>query len=96
MDGGAEVVADRSLRQVQVRCDLRRGRHLVRGREHVPLSLSEGADAVRHRGCGEARVDYSSVGIDLPDCFAGITFEDAGEHELEGVPDRWHLYRLVS
>ena len=27
---------------------------------------------------------------------SGITFEDAGEHELEGVPDRWHLYRLVS
>lgn len=27
---------------------------------------------------------------------SGITFEDAGEHELKGVPDRWHLYRLVS
>jgi hypothetical protein len=22
--------------------------------------------------------------------------EDAGEQELEGVPDRWHLYRVVS
>jgi hypothetical protein len=20
----------------------------------------------------------------------------AGEHELKGVPDRWHLYRVVS
>jgi pimeloyl-ACP methyl ester carboxylesterase len=27
---------------------------------------------------------------------SGITFEDAGEHELKGVPDRWHLYRLVG
>ncbi len=27
---------------------------------------------------------------------AGISFEDAGEHELKGVPDRWHLYRVVS
>jgi DNA-binding SARP family transcriptional activator/pimeloyl-ACP methyl ester carboxylesterase len=27
---------------------------------------------------------------------SGITFEDAGEHELKGVPDRWHLYRLVK
>jgi class 3 adenylate cyclase len=27
---------------------------------------------------------------------SGITFEDAGEHELKGVPDRWHLYRLVT
>ena len=26
----------------------------------------------------------------------GLTFEDAGGHELKGVPDRWHLYRVVS
>lgn len=27
---------------------------------------------------------------------SGLTFEDSGEHELKGVPDRWHLYRVVS
>ena len=27
---------------------------------------------------------------------SGIVFEDAGEHELKGVPDRWHLYRVVE
>jgi class 3 adenylate cyclase len=27
---------------------------------------------------------------------SGLTFEDAGEHELKGVPDRWHLYQAVS
>jgi len=27
---------------------------------------------------------------------SGATFEDAGEHELKGVPDRWHLYRVVD
>ena len=27
---------------------------------------------------------------------SGLEFEDAGEHELMGVPDRWHLYRLVK
>jgi pimeloyl-ACP methyl ester carboxylesterase len=27
---------------------------------------------------------------------SGLTFEDDGEHELKGVPDLWHLYRLVS
>lgn len=27
---------------------------------------------------------------------SGLTFEDAGEHELEGVPDLWHLYRVVK
>jgi pimeloyl-ACP methyl ester carboxylesterase/class 3 adenylate cyclase len=25
-----------------------------------------------------------------------LSFEDAGEHVLKGVPDRWHLYRVVK
>jgi class 3 adenylate cyclase len=27
---------------------------------------------------------------------SGLQFEDAGEHELKGVPDRWHLYRVLG
>jgi pimeloyl-ACP methyl ester carboxylesterase len=27
---------------------------------------------------------------------SGLRFEDAGEHELKGVPDRWHLYRVAG
>jgi class 3 adenylate cyclase len=27
---------------------------------------------------------------------SGLTFEDRGEHELKGVPDRWRLYRVLS
>jgi hypothetical protein len=27
---------------------------------------------------------------------SGFTFEDAGFHELKGVPDRWRLYRAAS
>jgi hypothetical protein len=27
---------------------------------------------------------------------SGLTFEDAGEHELKGVSDRWHLYRVLK
>jgi pimeloyl-ACP methyl ester carboxylesterase/class 3 adenylate cyclase len=27
---------------------------------------------------------------------SGLTFDDAGERELKGVPDRWRLYRVVS
>ena len=27
---------------------------------------------------------------------SGLTFEETGEHELKGVPDRWRLYRVVS
>jgi class 3 adenylate cyclase len=27
---------------------------------------------------------------------SGLVFEDRGEHELKGIPDRWRLYRVVS
>ena len=27
---------------------------------------------------------------------SGLAFEDAGEHELKGVPDRWRLYRVPA
>ena len=27
---------------------------------------------------------------------SGIVFEDRGEHELKGVPDRWALYAVVG
>ncbi|HEY8117423.1 MAG TPA: adenylate/guanylate cyclase domain-containing protein, partial [Actinomycetota bacterium] len=27
---------------------------------------------------------------------SGIVFEDAGEHELKGVPGRWRVYRAAD
>ena len=27
---------------------------------------------------------------------SGMIFDDAGEYELKGVPDRWRLYRVVG
>ena len=27
---------------------------------------------------------------------SGLVFEDAGEHELKGIPDRWRLYRVIE
>ena len=27
---------------------------------------------------------------------SGLAFEDAGEHDLQGVPNRWHLYRVTE
>ena len=28
--------------------------------------------------------------------YGRLTFEDAGDHELKGVPDPWHLYLVVE
>ena len=44
---------------------------------------------------GPAEVLVSSTVKDLV-AGSGLAFEDAGEHELKGVPDRWHLYRVVG
>jgi class 3 adenylate cyclase len=27
---------------------------------------------------------------------SGLAFEDAGEHELKGIPERWRLFRVVG
>jgi class 3 adenylate cyclase len=27
---------------------------------------------------------------------SGLEFEDAGEHELKGIPERWRLFRVVD
>ena len=44
---------------------------------------------------GPSEILASSTVKDLT-AGSGLVFEDAGEHELKGVPDRWHLYRVVS
>ena len=44
---------------------------------------------------GSSEVLVSSTVKDLV-AGSGLMFEDAGEHDLKGVPDRWHLYRVVS
>ena len=44
---------------------------------------------------GASEVLVSSTVKDLV-AGSGLSFEDAGEHELKGVPDRWHLYRVVA
>jgi pimeloyl-ACP methyl ester carboxylesterase len=44
---------------------------------------------------GPGEVLVSSTVKDLA-AGSGLSFEDAGEHELKGVPDRWRLYRVAG
>ena len=44
---------------------------------------------------GPSEVLVSSTVKDLV-AGSGLAFDDAGEHELKGVPDRWRLYRVVA
>jgi class 3 adenylate cyclase len=44
---------------------------------------------------GPSKVFVSSTVKDLT-AGSGLVFENAGEHELKGVPDRWRLWRVVG
>jgi class 3 adenylate cyclase/pimeloyl-ACP methyl ester carboxylesterase len=57
------------------------------------LTVSIGARVAALAGPSEVLVSQT-----VKDLVAGsgLSFEDAGEHELKGVPDRWRLYRVVG
>jgi class 3 adenylate cyclase len=44
---------------------------------------------------GPSEIFVSSTVKDLTPG-SGLTFDDRGEHDLKGIPDRWHLFRVVS
>ena len=57
------------------------------------LTVSIGARVAANAGPSEVLVSQT-----VKDLVAGsgLRFVDAGEHELKGVPDRWHLYRVAE
>lgn len=57
------------------------------------IAVSIGARAAALAGPSE--VFISQTVKDLV-AGSGLTFEDAGLHQLKGIPDRWHLYRAAS
>ncbi len=56
------------------------------------LTVSIGARVAATAGPSEVRVSQTVRDIVAG---SGLRFQDAGEHELKGVPDRWRLYRVV-
>jgi len=57
------------------------------------LAVTIGSRVAATAGPSEVRISQT-----VKDLVAGsgLTFEDAGEHELKGVPDRWRLYRVAG
>jgi class 3 adenylate cyclase len=84
-----------SVRQlgIEVRAGLHTGECEIADGKCSGLSVSIGARVMAHAGPSEVLVSRT-----VKDLTAGsdFTFQDAGEHELKGVPDRWHLYRVAS
>jgi class 3 adenylate cyclase len=63
------------------------------GDKATGLAVHIGARVMGLAGPGEVVVTQT-----VKDLLVGgdVTFTDAGEHELKGVPGRWHLYRVVG
>jgi len=90
----AQAIAD-SVRNlgIQIRAGVHTGEVEVHGDAVRGIAVHIGARVGALAGPSEVLVSQT-----VKDLVAGsgLAFEDAGEHELKGVPDRWHLYRVVS
>jgi class 3 adenylate cyclase len=88
-----EIVRSLDNIGIRVRAGIHTGEcELVDGK-CAGLSVSIGARVASKAGSSEVLVSQT-----VKDLVAGsgLAFEDAGEHELKGVPDRWHLYRVLE
>jgi class 3 adenylate cyclase len=90
----AQSIADaiRPLR-LQIRAGVHTGEVERRGDDVQGLAVHIGARVAAMAGPNDVLVSRT-----VKDLVAGsgLAFEDAGEHELKGVPDRWRLYRVVA
>jgi class 3 adenylate cyclase len=77
---------------LQIRAGLHTGEIQLIGDKIGGLAVNIGA-----RVGGTARASEILVSQTVKDLTAGsgLVFEDAGEHELKGIPDRWRLYRAL-
>jgi class 3 adenylate cyclase len=78
---------------VDVRIGLHTGECEVAGDKLRGVAVHIGARVAGKAGAGEVLVSQTVKDVTTG---SGFLFEDAGEHELKGIPDRWHLYRVVG
>jgi class 3 adenylate cyclase len=76
---------------LEVRVGLHTGEIELEGDDVRGIAVHIGARVASLAEPGEVLV--SSTVKDLV-AGSGLTFWDAGERELKGVPERWHLYRV--
>jgi len=90
---GLEVVERVRELGIEIRVGVHTGECEVIDDKCGGLTVSIGARVASNAGPSEVLVSRT-----VKDLVAGsgLTFEDRGEHELKGVPDRWHLYRIVD
>jgi pimeloyl-ACP methyl ester carboxylesterase/class 3 adenylate cyclase len=88
----AIVAAIRPL-GIEVRAGVHTGECEVIEGKCSGLSVSIGARVMARAGPSEVLISQTVKDLTAG---SGMALADAGEHELKGVPDRWHLYRVLS
>ena len=78
---------------IEVRAGLHTGECEIVDGKCGGLSVSIGARVMANAGPSEVLVSRTVKDLTAG---SGLTFQDAGEHELKGVPDRWRLYRVAA
>ena len=78
---------------LEIRAGCHTGEIEIKGEDVTGIAVHIGARVSALAGPSEVLV--SSTVKDLV-AGSGLVFEDRGEHELKGVPDRWHLYRVAG
>jgi class 3 adenylate cyclase len=78
---------------IEIRAGVHTGEVEVIAGKAGGIAVNVGARIAALAGPSEVLVSYTVKGLVGG---SGLTFEDAGEHELKGIPDRWQLYRLVG
>jgi class 3 adenylate cyclase/pimeloyl-ACP methyl ester carboxylesterase len=78
---------------IEIRAGVHTGECEIVDGKRIGLSVSIGARVMGRAGASEVLVSQTVKDLTAG---SGFTFEDRGEHDLKGVPDRWHLFRVSS
>lgn len=77
---------------IEIRAGLHTGEVAFDGDDISGLGVTIGARVGAKAGASEVLVSQTVKDLAAG---SGLSFEDAGDHALKGVPDRWRLYRVV-
>ena len=91
--GAQEIATSLGELDLQIRSGIHVGEIETVGDDVTGVTVNVAARVASMAGPSELLV--SSTVKDLTPG-SGLAFEDAGEHDLKGVPDRWHLYRVAN
>jgi class 3 adenylate cyclase len=86
------IIASMEELGIAIRAGVHTGEVEMRGEAVRGIAVHVGA---RVGAAAEPGTVYATSTVRLLTAGSGLVFEDRGEHDLKGVPDRWRLYRVV-